>query len=139
MVEARATFKRFDAVAQRAETNLENLEGLTGPLGKRGDSLVGGIDRTIQNVDELLDQLVRFGQALNNKEGSIGRLLHEREFYDRLNRTASNLEELTRRLKPVLADIRTFTDKIARDPGQVGLKRALDKKPSGVGLKFPMR
>ena len=32
-------------------------------------------------------------------------------------------------------DIRIFSDKIARDPRQLGLKGALDKRPLGTGNK----
>jgi phospholipid/cholesterol/gamma-HCH transport system substrate-binding protein len=32
-------------------------------------------------------------------------------------------------------DIRVFSDKIARDPRQLGLKGALDKRPLGAGTK----
>ena len=33
-------------------------------------------------------------------------------------------------MKPILDDVRVFSDKIARDPRQLGLKGALDRRPS---------
>jgi hypothetical protein len=34
-----------------------------------------------------------------------------------------------------MEDVRIFTDKIARDPRQLGVKGALDQTPSGQGSK----
>jgi phospholipid/cholesterol/gamma-HCH transport system substrate-binding protein len=47
----------------------------------------------------------------------------------------ANTEEITSRIKPILDDLRIFSDKIARDPRQLGLKGALDHRPIGVGAK----
>ena len=41
-------------------------------------------------------------------------------------------------VKPILDDIRIFSDKIARDPRQLGLKGALDRRPVGTGTKLPL-
>ena len=46
-----------------------------------------------------------------------------------------NAEDITSRLKPIMDDIRIFSDKIARDPRQLGLKGALDRRPVGTGNK----
>ena len=41
----------------------------------------------------------------------------------------------TAKVRPILDDVRIFSDKIARDPRQLGVKGALSKTPSGYGLK----
>jgi phospholipid/cholesterol/gamma-HCH transport system substrate-binding protein len=129
------TLTKFDQVRLKAEKNLDNLAGLTEPLGERGDVLINNIDSTISNLDELVQQLVQFSRAINSGEGSLGKLVYDRELYDRLNRSADNIETATRRIRPILEDVRTFTDKIATDPRQLGVKGALDRKPLGIGLK----
>jgi hypothetical protein len=86
-------------------------------------------------VNELLGQLVTFTDNLNNRQGSIGKLMNDPELYDRLNRTLANAEDITFKLKPIMDDIRIFSDKIARDPRQLGLKGALDRRPTGTGTK----
>ena len=121
----------------RADNNLQNLEKFTKPLADRGDALVHQIETSVGMITELLDQLVKFSASLNNNEGSLGPLLHDRELYDRLSRTARNVEDATKQLKPILGDVRIFTDKIARDPRQLGVKGALDKNPSNTGMKNP--
>ena len=140
--EARATLKRADEafgglsrVTDRAERNLLNLEGFTKPLGERGETLVENLDGSLANVNQLLEQLVEFSGNLNSRRGTLGRLMNDEELYDRLNNTLANAEEITFKLKPILDDVRVFSDKIARDPRQLGVKGALDRRPIGVGTK----
>lgn len=126
--------RSFESVGKKAEENLDNLAGLTRPFRDQGDKLVKDIDNQLDNLDELLGQLIIFAEALNNREGTLGQLVHNRELYDRLNTAAENIEKSTRRVEPILRDVRTLTDKLARDPRQLGVKGALDRRPLGVGL-----
>ena len=142
MQEARGTLKKadeafdgFKTVSDRATRNLENLENFTKPLGERGPQLVDNLDGSLANINELLEQLVTFTEGLNSREGTLGRILHDDVLYRRLDNTLANAEELTAKLKPILDDVRIFSDKIARDPRQLGLKGALDRRPVGVGTK----
>ncbi len=65
-------------------------------------------------------------QALNNREGTIGQLIHDPQLYENMNRLMRNanqvvvqVNDLTLRLRPVLNDVRVFMDKVAREPGRV--------------------
>ncbi len=136
MASARQTLENFDRVSRSAEANLANLEDLTRPLGERGEQLAADMARSIRNLDELLGQAVLLSQAINDRQGSLGKLVYEREMYEKLDRAASNIEDLSRRLKPIVEDVRIFTDKISTDPRQLGVKGALDRRPSGSGLKY---
>jgi phospholipid/cholesterol/gamma-HCH transport system substrate-binding protein len=133
--DARKTLNGFQQMSARADANLQNLEKFTRPLAERGDILVGKIENSVTSIEELLEQLVGFSSKLNSGEGSLGKLMNDRELYDKLRRSADNVEDATRKLKPILDDVRIFTDKIATDPRQLGIKGALDRRPSGVGLK----
>jgi phospholipid/cholesterol/gamma-HCH transport system substrate-binding protein len=62
-------------------------------------------------------------------------LAHDPDLYLKLNRTAGNLETASGRIDLIVDDVRVFTDKIARDPKQLGVAGALDKRTSG--LKTP--
>lgn len=135
MTDAQKTLAGFERVSSKAEQNLDNLEAFTRPLASRGESLVSNIDRTISNLDEVLAQMVQFSRAMNSGEGTLGRLVRDDELYDRLELATSNIEDATRRIRPILDDVRVFTDKIATDPRQLGVKGALDRRPLGVGLK----
>jgi len=132
MATARATFEDFRRVSKKAETNLENLENFTKPLGERGGQLVANVDESTRNLNELLGQLVAFSEGLNSGQGTLGKLVHDDEVYRKIERLVTNAEDLSRRLRPIVDDVRTFTDKIARDPRQLGLKGMVDPRPTGL-------
>lgn len=135
MAQMRESFEGFEKVTQRADRNLENLEKFTAPLGERGPAIAANLDSAIGKIDSLLEQLVEFSENLNNREGTFGQLMNDRELYDRLSRTLLNAEDLTRRMRPVADNLAIFSDKIARDPRQLGVRGALDKRPAGQGTK----
>jgi phospholipid/cholesterol/gamma-HCH transport system substrate-binding protein len=37
--------------------------------------------------------------------------------------------------KPLVNDLRVFADSLARDPGQLGVRGALQRRPAGSGFK----
>ena len=125
---AQEAFAGLRRVTDRAEVNLRNLEGFTEPLGEQGEQIVSDFDQMVRRLDELLAQFVTFGETLNSGEGTLGRLLRDPDLYLNLTRAASNIEKATRRLEPILNDVRVFTDKIAREPGRIGVRGALDRR-----------
>ena len=126
--DTRKTLAGMMRMSELAEKNLHNIERFTKPLGERGEALVDNIDSSIRRLDELLAELTNLGEAMNDKEGSLGQFLHNPDLYQRLNRAATNFEMASRRLQPIVNNVRVFTDKIARDPGQLGVRGALRKK-----------
>jgi phospholipid/cholesterol/gamma-HCH transport system substrate-binding protein len=107
--------------------NLKNVEGVTEPLGKRGETVIQRIDQSTEKLDRLMDEMLRFSQDLNNPQGSIGQLVHDRELYQHLNHAARNIEEVTRELRPILDDVRSFSDKISRHPEVLGVRGAIQR------------
>jgi phospholipid/cholesterol/gamma-HCH transport system substrate-binding protein len=128
----RSSVQGIGATIDTADRNLRNLEGLTKPLGDRGPGMVASIDRTIGRLDEVLQQAVFFTKALNESDGTLGKLVRDPQVYDDLALAASNVRRLTQELRPIVDDVRVFTDKIARHPEQLGVRGALDRRP---GLK----
>ena len=104
----RTTLDGFARVSVRAEQNLANLEEFTAPLGERGEMISQELMNTVKNVDELLTNLVELSRAINGKQGTIGQLIHNRELYDRLNHAAKQFEETSRKLTPIVNDVRSF-------------------------------
>lgn len=131
----RQSMSGFDRVTAQAEQNLQNLNSFTGPLGERGEELAGDLAATLENANLISEQFVTFSEALNNREGTIGRLIYDRELYDRLNESIRRVNMASRRIEPIMNNVRVFTDKIARDPRELGVKGALNRRPLGVGLK----
>lgn len=135
--EVQNTLSQFNAVAARAERNLTNLEDFTSPLGERGEQISQDLVDSMRNVNNLLGNLAQLSDDLNSNEGTIGQLISNPELYDRLNRTVLTIEELARKLKPILNDARVISDKIARDPERLGVKGLLNRRPLGTGQKYP--
>jgi phospholipid/cholesterol/gamma-HCH transport system substrate-binding protein len=132
MNDLRTTVQGIGTTVDTADRNLRNLEGLTRPLGERGEGMVAQVDKTIGRLDEVLQQAVFFTRALNESEGTLGKLVRDPKVYDDLAQAAANVNNLTRELRPIVDDVRVFTDKIARHPEQLGVRGALDRRP---GLK----
>jgi phospholipid/cholesterol/gamma-HCH transport system substrate-binding protein len=129
--ESRDAFSGLKQTLELADRNLQNLEGFTRPLGQRGDELFLKLDRSATKLERLLDNLNTFGTAINDRQGSLGRLMSDPELYDNLSEAAGNINDLTKQLRPIVNDVRVFTDKIARDPGRIGV-RGVFQQNSGV-------
>ena len=112
-----------------AEENLTNMRSFTEPLGTEGRQRLEQVFSTIDKLEELMGQLAMFSQKLNNSEGSLGMILNDRELYCRINRAARNIDELTQQLKPIMADARVFSDKLARHPELLGVRGAIQRSP----------
>lgn len=122
VAQMRSGFRSFDQ-------NMQNIEQFTRPLGERGNSIVKRFDHVIEDLDTVVGQVVKFGEAINNPNGTLGQLLTNRELYDNLNRTVTRLDDISRDLRPILNDARVFTDKIARHPEVLGVRGAMERRP----------
>ena len=118
ITDLRTTVQGIGETVDTADRNLRNLEGLTKPLGERGEGMVAQINQTIGRLDETLQQAAMFTKALNESQGTLGKLVRDPQVYNEL--------------RPIVDDVRVFTDKIARHPEQLGVRGALDRRP---GLK----
>ncbi|MGA2032293.1 MAG: MlaD family protein, partial [Thermoguttaceae bacterium] len=126
------TRQTIDVVGQGMNSlarNLQNVEGITKPLGARGSELVDRIDQSVAKIDSVADELLKFSTALNRPDSSLGQLVSSPDLYQHLNRAARNVDELTRELRPILDDARVFSDKIARHPEVLGVRGALQRSP----------
>ncbi|QDT03802.1 hypothetical protein K227x_21870 [Rubripirellula lacrimiformis] len=132
---AKDTVEGARGVIGNAEKTFANLEKFTEPLADRGDELVAQVLQTLSSVERTLMQVEQFGESLNNSNGSVKRFLDDDELYYQVRRTVENIEMATARIRPIMDDVRVFTDKIARDPRELGVRGALTKRPSGAGLK----
>lgn len=83
LAEIRETLERNQRLAEKAEANLNNLERVSRPLGERGPQIIGNIERSMESLNELSEQLQAFSEALNNGGGTLGRLVYDDELYQR--------------------------------------------------------
>ncbi len=124
--EARITMQKFRETLELADRNLRNLEGFTEPLGEKGGEIAATLIKAVEGLDVLVRDFTVLVQALNNREGTIGKLIHDAQVYENINRLMCNantvlirLDELVRSLRPIRDDVRAFTDKIGREPGRI--------------------
>jgi len=89
------------------------------------------IAKAVGNINEITDLMRTIMQRIKNGEGSWGALLNDRQLYDRLNKAARNIEQVSRELRPIVEDAGVFMDKAARHPG--GSIR--DAVKPGAGIK----
>ncbi|PHS00962.1 MAG: hypothetical protein COA78_23265 [Blastopirellula sp.] len=132
LAETKNLLENMNKMVAKADKNLENLTGFTEPLGERGEELIANLEGSTENLNILIGQLAKFSTSINSQEGTLGQLIHNPDLYQRLNSAAGNLQDLSVKLKPIVADARVFVDKIARDPGRIGVKGALDRSKSGI-------
>lgn len=129
--ETETTLKAVRKTVLTVNTNLENLQGVTEPLARRGGSIVGRLDKTLGNLELLTGDLSRFSRTVNTPDGSLTRLARDPALYRNLNESASSLSLLLKNLEPVIRDLRIFSDKVARHPELLGVRGAL-KGSAGV-------
>ena len=65
---------------------------------------------------ELLTSKLRDGRGGLNTDGTIQKLLTQAELHDNLNNVALSASQTLAQLRAVLADLRVFAEKVARDP-----------------------
>ena len=129
LTDMRSAMNTVRTTVESVDRNMRNLEGFTGPLGERGEQIVMRVDRTVLHLDGLLGEMSDFGKKLNSGEGSLGRIMRDPDLYQNLNRAAQNIAQLTCELRPIVADARVFSDKIARHPELLGIRGALQRSP----------
>ena len=111
---------------QSAETNFKNLEAFTEPLGQKGPEVADSIVKAVDGLDQMVNDLEQLPEALNNREGTVGRLLNDPQVYENVNRLMFNanqvlydINDLMFNGKPVVHDARIFMDKVATEPGRI--------------------
>jgi phospholipid/cholesterol/gamma-HCH transport system substrate-binding protein len=99
---------KFDAMAQKADTILGNLEHGTEPL--KDPAFADDLKATIKNLRTISD-------GIAHGDGPAHRLLFDKNEADRIDRILGNTERSTARLDAVLADTQDVTHQVKTGPG----------------------
>lgn len=141
LAEVRDTIGPYKAVGEKVDQNLTNIEEFTKALGEEGPGAVSAVRQSVAKVEEslkkvetLIANLEEFSVQLKNPDGTVGKLFNDPQVYERLSATLANVERISVQVQPLIADFRVFADSLARDPGQLGVKGAL-QRTSGGGSK----
>jgi phospholipid/cholesterol/gamma-HCH transport system substrate-binding protein len=130
------------AAVTNANRAIENLAEITDPISDRSDQIAANLAGALTHIEGLAADLKVFARKLNNSQGTLARLIDDPSMYGKLNDTldnirlvSGNVELITRRLQPVIEDVRVTADKLARDPAQMGVRGILSPRPNGLGIK----
>jgi phospholipid/cholesterol/gamma-HCH transport system substrate-binding protein len=132
MDKANAAFDAIQSAAQKADARLDDIAGLTEPLRDNGPQMAEHVLSITRNLDGITSDIQVFTEAMNSQQGTLSRLVHDDELFRKIDGIVTNAEEVSLRIRPIVEDVRIFADKIARDPRQLGVKGALDRRPSGL-------
>lgn len=132
--EIRATLDETNQTIRTARENLENLRGVTEPLAESGPNIVKRLDSSLTNLERVSVQLAEFSEALNRDDTTLGKLVRDPTLYQKLDRTMTNVQQLTQDLRPVISDLRVFSDKIARHPEMLGVRGAIERQAGTKGI-----
>jgi phospholipid/cholesterol/gamma-HCH transport system substrate-binding protein len=118
--------ERFSAAATRLDSGLAQidpiLKDLSSPVDHRPATDIGQALRRINIVAadlELLTSKLRNGRGGLNTKGTVQKLLTEAELHDNFNAMAISATQALAQLKAVLANVRSFVDKVSRDPSAI--------------------
>ena len=132
------TLERVDKTAANIGVAAENVGDFAGTLNEGAPDIVAKIKSSLSSVDKFLSDAKKITKQFENfdeSDSTIAKLLSDDEIYDSIIRTTRNVEEVSARLEPLMDDIRLFGDALARDPGQLGLRGAIDRRPGKTGYK----
>ena len=116
---SRQTIQQMNKTFSAVDENLQNLKGLTKPLGERGPVLVENIDAGLENLKMLSARLTQLAATIDNTEGTLGKLIHDDSLYQNLNQASKNIRDITVKLQPIINDARVISDRVARHPGSI--------------------
>lgn len=122
----RGAVDEFRSVAKNANSRLDEIGEITKSFSD---------EKFVESLRESLDGVGDFLSSIKDSKGTIGLLLNDPSVYNRMNNSLRRIESITYKLEPILRDVRVFSSKIATDPRQLGVKGALDRRPSGTGVK----
>ncbi len=120
--ETRNTLKAVNSVVAQVDTTVSNLNTATTPLAEKSETMVSRLNQSLSNIESITGELSVVARMMNENDGTIKKLLTDPTLYRNLNTTSSSLAVLLRNLQPVIADMRVFSDKVARHPELLGVR-----------------
>ena len=128
---SRKTAERMGDAMAEAKKNLGNWTG--SPTTREERRKIARLStRATENLDLILTNLNQFSAEDQRPQRLAGPAASDPELYQHVIRTVRNIDELTRKLRPILDDARVFSDKIARHPEVLGVRGAIERN---AGIK----
>lgn len=129
-------------VVNNANVAISNIADITEPIKDNRDVIVSRAVNLLGHLEHLSVDLRKFTARINNSEGTLAQLIDNPEIGIQVAQTmksvraaTENIQAITAKLQPIVDDVRIFTDKISRDPGQLGVRGAMSGRTMGSGIK----
>ena len=123
----KAGVDRFSSAAGKLDKGLAQIDpvfkDLGAPVNTTPSTDIGQAIRRINVIAadlELVTSKLRDGRGGLNPDGTLQKLVTQAELHDNLNTMAISATQALAQLKMVLASLKTFADKVARDPSAIG-------------------
>ncbi len=132
------TLERVDDTAANIGVAAQNVGGFAETLQESSPAILDKVKSSLASVDKFLNDAKKITKQFENfdeSDSTVAKLLSDDEIYESILRTTQNVEDVSARLQPLMDDIRLFGDALARDPGQLGLRGAIDRRPGKTGYK----
>lgn len=119
---AKKTIQQVSDTTSKLDEVARNLQTATKPLAERSESTLKNLDESAKNLNLLLADLAEISGRIKNKDGTLQRLYSDPTLYQNLDEGAALLVKNLCELEQIMKDLRVFSDKIARHPGELGLQ-----------------
>jgi phospholipid/cholesterol/gamma-HCH transport system substrate-binding protein len=117
---------RFSSAAARLDAGIAQLDpvlkDLGAPVNHAPSTDIGQAVRRINVLAadlELLTSKLRDGRGGLNTDGTLQKLLTQAELHDNFNSAALSASQTLAQMRVVLAELRVFAEKVARDPSAI--------------------
>lgn len=118
--EAEKTVKNFDTRTAAIPDVLNDIRGVTRPLGSRSEALVKDVAESAAQLNAVLTEVREVVRAFARENGTAQRLLTDPALFNNLDSAASSLARVLARAERIAGDLEVFADKVARRPELIG-------------------
>jgi phospholipid/cholesterol/gamma-HCH transport system substrate-binding protein len=119
----RTGIHRFALATARLDAGLADAAPFLRDVGQPTSAMpTTDFGQTLRRLNKITSEIGLLTQTLNNgrgglnRDGSLQKLLVQSELYDNLNRMATTMTDTVVGFRPVIAALKVFADKVARDP-----------------------
>jgi phospholipid/cholesterol/gamma-HCH transport system substrate-binding protein len=122
----RTGIHRFALASARLDSGLAEAAPFLKDIGQPTSAVpTTDFGQTLRRLNKITSEIGLLTQTLNNgrgalnREGSLQKILVQSELYDNMNRMATTMTDTFVGFRPVLAALKVFADKVARDPAMM--------------------
>lgn len=140
------TIEQISTTTGKLDEVATNLSTATKPLAERSASTLQNLDESVMSLNEVLGDLKVMVRQFRTQDGTLKRLATDPSLYQNLDDAAVLLVRNLSELERVMGDLKVFSDKIARHPGELGVQGVLtrdkglkDVPPSMLDSHHPKR